>query len=91
MSKKKPREPATDDELKACKALNYCTFQPGSWDKRFVRNLFQEMWHEPTRAKQDATITDGQREWLWRLVWKYRRQIRDKTLVDIGEEWHTGQ
>lgn len=67
MSKRKPtpRAPATDLERKAIAALGHCTFLPGSFDKRFVRGL------------QPATeLTVKQREWLQKLFYKYRRQMR---------------
>lgn len=45
-----------------------------------------------TIARSEAPdITEKQCRNLWRLVWMYRRQIRDKALVELGrpvwEEW----
>lgn len=64
----------TTDEMQAVMALVRCTFLPGSWDKRFVRALGQHA--------RDTPLSDKQREWLWKLVWKYRRQIPYPSIVE---------
>lgn len=64
----------TDRESEAATALAKCTFLPGFWDKRFVQNM--------------AVVTEAterQIEWLWLLVWRYRRQIGDADLVAEAE------
>lgn len=63
----------TEMEYKAVKALANCRFLPGTFDKRIARK-----WAE--KAAQDllAPMTDKGRACLWRLVWKYRRQIDDE-------------
>ena len=45
-------------------ALARCSFLPGSWDKRFVRDVASLKTHTPLQA---ANID--------RLAWKYRRQL----------------
>lgn len=68
------RRPVTPWETSALIALAGCTFPPGTAHKRFARDL-----------KSAEKLTDAQREQLWRLVHRYRRQI---TLLIISEqEW----
>lgn len=63
----------TDIERAAVAGLWRCTFLPGTWDKRFSRAL----------AKRDASkpLSEKQQEWLWKLVWKYRRQIPEQRVI----------
>jgi hypothetical protein len=69
----------TDDERAAVAGLWRCTFLPGSWDKRFARALAQRDASKP--------LSDKQRDWLWRLVWKYRRQIPDARIVRVAQRY----
>ncbi len=48
------------------KHLAQCTFLPGYWDKRFVRNMHQS---------DPAKLTENQRNQVRRLAYKYRRQM----------------
>lgn len=43
------------------------TMLPGTWDKRFVRQMFY--------SKPSFKITDKQNEWIYRLLYKYRKQL----------------
>lgn len=79
------RTPMTADDRAAALALAGCTFPAASFNKRFAADM-------GTIARSEAPdITENQRRNLWRLVWMYRRQIRDKALVELGrpvwEEW----
>lgn len=56
----------TQGEKYAAEALSNCSFLPGSFDKKFVRQITN--WH-------DRDMTDNGRETLKRLLMKYRRQI----------------
>jgi hypothetical protein len=47
--------------------LRRCTFMPGSWDKRFVRDLASK--------PEDAELTEKQQEWVEKMAYKYRRQV----------------
>ena len=58
-----------DLQKKAVSLLNRCTFIPGSFDKRFVRTL---------NGKGEKPITENQEKYLWKLVWAYRKQHRNK-------------
>lgn len=66
MSKKVTRTRATKQEIAAAHALAFVTFLPASFDKRFARGI-QEI--------EEAGITDKQREYLTKIVHRYRRQI----------------
>lgn len=60
-----PRRDQTEDERKAVQCLKeQVTFPPGSWDKRFTRNLLT------------TSITEKESAQVWRLFHRYRRQIR---------------
>jgi hypothetical protein len=54
----------TADQLEICKALATVTYLPGSWDKRMGTGL-----------RYYEKLTDKQNEWMYRLLYKYRRQI----------------
>lgn len=72
-----PREraPMTDREKYAAKCLARCTFVPGSYNKRFARAM------EALAMEKNAELTDRQRTNLWRMVFRFRRQIADGELV----------
>ena len=67
--------PMTDAEQTLAKALDNCTFVPGSNHKRFARNLAGQA------SAVDPKITDKQREYLHVLVHRYRRQIPTYVLM----------
>ena len=63
----------TQEEKNICLALgNRVNILPGGFDKRFINNLFALAYNNP-----EQELTEKQREWLFRLVYKYRRQIAD--------------
>lgn len=68
MSEKKSKFEMTTDEQKICIALGSCRYQPGSFDKRLGNNL-----HDQAVTLQ--LITESQREWMYRLLYKYRKQL----------------
>ena len=43
------------------------SYIPGSWDKRFVRDIYHEC--------REKELTQSQKEWLYRILYKYRRQV----------------
>lgn len=73
----KARAPMTDEERLAADAIAKCNFTPGSPPKRFAR----EMSYHPE-------ITEGQRSFLWKLVWQYRRQISSLKLRQLAWDRH---
>jgi hypothetical protein len=57
--------PMTRLEWRAAHALRGASFAPGTFDKRFARDL---------RVEREE-ITDKQADLLWAKVWSYRRSI----------------
>ena len=85
MKPKSARVILTDEETIALAALGTCTFPVASWDKRFVRSLFEL----PKTGQMHQGLTDKERPQLWRLFIRYRRQIdcpRKKELLGIAEK-----
>lgn len=68
--------PMTDLEVKGCRALARCTFLPGTPHKRFARDM-----GATAENMAEPAISAAQARQLWRLVWRYRRQIGEKGLV----------
>jgi hypothetical protein len=60
------------------KALAGCSMLPGSWDKRFARDMARLAETEP-----DKELTDPQKENLIRLAHKYRRQLGKDFLAKL--------
>lgn len=54
----------TEREMKAIKALNGCRFLPGSYDKRFVRDM-----------RGGELISEKQAAFLRLVFYRYRRQL----------------
>lgn len=54
----------------ALKALSQCTFYPGGFDKRFVRDL--------SVLSEYAMLTARQEEWIEKMLYRYRRQLGRK-------------
>jgi hypothetical protein len=75
--RKKPRRHADEDELTMARALAGCSFTPGTWDKRFARDLAAQL-----RATEQ--ITQAQAENLRRMVHRYRRQIPAEVVALAG-------
>lgn len=70
------RTPMTALEQDAARALGKCTYLPGSFEKRFARDMAS---HASSESPQ---ITERQRAWLWKQVYRYRKQIKDKDLIE---------
>jgi hypothetical protein len=60
----------TADEMLVVRALATCQFRPGAADSRFCRDLAAEVKQEKT-----ASLTEGQRAYLWRVAYRYRLQL----------------
>lgn len=63
----------TDGQKRMIAALSYCTFLPGSYPKRFVRDMRWRMENEP-----DTELSEKQAAYLEKLAWMYRKQIKAK-------------
>lgn len=66
------------DERMAIENLYRARMAPGTWDKRFVRSLYEN--------PEDYRLTPKQRANLWRIAFKYRRQIFNQ-LGPIAKAW----
>lgn len=69
MSKTVPKTEMSTDEQKICLALGGVRFLPGSFDKRLANSLHNQ-------AISTQLITESQREWMYRLLYKYRNQLQ---------------
>src|SRR5690554_5643285 len=56
-------------------ALSRCVYQPGSYDKRFVADMFAR-----TRIAPDAELSPRQDWFLRRTFYRYRRQTGNEHL-----------
>lgn len=86
----------TQTEMQIVLALARCTMMPGSWDKRFIRDLAHRSvataGHPRRLDETDAQfrsrllslaaleLTDKQKTQLMRLAHKYRRQLPENFL-----------
>lgn len=66
----------TSLERAAVTCLLSCSFPRKCFDSRFVRELFDRDLKRPG----DELATDAE-DRLWRLAWKYRRQISDQAVL----------
>lgn len=57
----------TESDYRTIQALARCSFQPGSWPKRFVRDL--------ASYPPDKDLTEKQQAALARVAWHYRKQL----------------
>lgn len=60
----------TTEQIEICVMLGGANYLPGSFDKRFAHNLFRVATAAPTKE-----LTEKQNEWMYRLLYKYRRQM----------------
>ncbi len=58
----------TADQTEISIKLGNCRFLPGSWDKRFARNVYD-------KAVSGKELTENQKEWIYRLLYSYRGQL----------------
>lgn len=63
---------------KCIQALSKCTFIPGSFEKRFVRDMETLGEYDMLSKKQTA--------FLERLAWRYRQQIGKKLVPSLPVE-----
>jgi len=60
----------TPEQLEICLNLGNVSYLPASFDKRFGRNLHSLAQTNPTKE-----LSDSQNEWMYRLLYKYRKQL----------------
>jgi hypothetical protein len=66
----------TPNERRAAKALAGATILPGSFDKRFCRNI--------AAYPADHALSEKQAALLWKMVHRYRRQLPAE-IVKLGQ------
>jgi hypothetical protein len=69
MRGERPYIPLNDLDLLAAKLLSGCTLLPGSYNKRFARDVAIQ-----------RQMTPKQYRLLWALCFRYRRQIHDRAV-----------
>ncbi|NUQ07033.1 MAG: hypothetical protein HUU31_24340 [Anaerolineae bacterium] len=60
----------TPEQIAQAKALVRCTFLPGSYDKRFAKDMAFYAVHQPGRE-----LTEKQAALLEKMMHRYRRQL----------------
>lgn len=66
----------TADEREIAIAFNRVTFLPATWDKSFAHTWANQAQSE-IRNNFSYDLTERQSEWIYRLLYKYRKQIPD--------------
>lgn len=56
--------------MEICIALGSVRYLPGSFDKRFAHGLYDIATNTPAKE-----LSEKQNEWMYRLLYKYRRQL----------------
>jgi hypothetical protein len=69
----------TEIEQRAVRAISLAKvrYPVASSAKRFARHLSAQL-------EDEGLITDAQANYLWNHIWRFRRQIDDRVLVDIA-------
>lgn len=60
----------SNEEQVICKSFGNIVFLPGSWNKRFGMGLYHMAISKP-----EDELTEKQREWMYRILYTYRRQV----------------
>ena len=60
----------SEDEKVIIKALNDVVYLPGSWNKRFMSSMISLL-----RVSLGDELSIKQVEWVYRLLYRYRRQV----------------
>ena len=60
----------TAEQIEIAKSFMHVVFLPGSWNKRFAKSMIYQAIMESPKE-----LTDAQNEWLYRILFTYRRQI----------------
>lgn len=66
---------ATDTEIKIIRLLSACRFLPGSFDKKFSKQI------------DIHNISPLQKWWIYKLGYKYRKQIKNDALGFICKNY----
>ena len=60
----------TKEQIEICNNFAIVRFMPASFDKRFAGNLTSLAKYSPEKE-----LTEKQNEWMFRLLYKYRKQL----------------
>ena len=60
----------TQDEINICINLGKVRYLPASFDKRFGNTMHSLAINNPEKE-----LSENQKEWIYRLVYKYRKQL----------------
>jgi hypothetical protein len=60
----------TKDEIIIALNLDQCTYLPGSFEKKFARDICGQ-----AKGSPEKELTEAQRDWLYKQLKRYRRQI----------------
>lgn len=60
----------TKDEIEICINLGKVSYLPASFDKRFGNSMHSLAINSPEKE-----LSESQKEWIYRLVYKYRKQL----------------
>jgi len=60
----------TSNEIKVALALGVCSYQSGSFEKRFAHNIANMAREHP-----HTPMTERGRAWMWKQARRYRRQL----------------
>ena len=66
----KCRKEMTREQVEIALALGNVRFLPASFDKRFAQNM-----HGLASVEPEKELTEKQVEWLYRILYKYRKQV----------------
>lgn len=62
----------TQEQKEIAMSFMRVAFLPGSWNKKFAQSMINMAVKET-----EQELTDSQTEWLYRLLYTYRKQIPD--------------
>ena len=60
----------THEQIEIASSFMNVVFLPGSWDKRFAQSMIYK-----AARRSDENISESMNEWLYRLLYKYRKQV----------------
>lgn len=72
----------TKEEIEIAKSFDRITFLPGSWNKRFAQGVKSQAILRP-----GDELSGKQKEWMYRILYTFRRQIPDVYEKYKFNEW----
>lgn len=62
----------TAEQIEIALSFDRITFLPGSWNKKFANAMYYKAKYEP-----ELELSSLQNEWIYRILYTYRKQIPD--------------